>query len=364
MILAAIENFIFFSSLLAVGCFALAWMVRGSVSKGWWEPHPLTLARVYAAAVVLPPLASAWLVAAALLPQAWLGEQNFAASHPSPQHQLHLLGNVTAALEPGLAYATLLFAAAAAAFALWSGVRGYLGISRVIDRLEMNAAPPPAEQIARVEAAAAKYKFSVGVVMSEYPFSIVWGFGRARLVLSSGLLCALTAEELIGLLEHEAAHQARRDNLTKLVLTLLGHLSLAFPLAWRLLQWRAEQVEMVCDEVAAARTAAPLEIAGALVKLRRLTRNVADIALSAPLASSFFPDDVSGFERRVRRVVALAETPPDAIRVQTLSKSPAGEALSLVVAFAITLLLMIVVTPLAVHEVIEALIQLIRQFIR
>lgn len=50
MIVVAIENFIFFSSLLAVGCFVFAWMVRGSVSKGWCEPHPLTLARVYAAA--------------------------------------------------------------------------------------------------------------------------------------------------------------------------------------------------------------------------------------------------------------------------------------------------------------------------
>lgn len=360
MIVAAIENFIFFSSLLAVCCFALAWMVRGAVSKGWWQPHPLTLARIYAAAVIFPPLAGAWLVAAALLPQAWLGEKTFAASHPSPRHQLHLLGNVTASLEPGLAYATLLFAAAAAAFALWSGVRGYLGISRVIDRLEMNAAPPPVEQVARVKEVAAKYSFSVGVVMSEYPFSIVWGFGRARLVLSSGLLCALTAEELIGLLEHEAAHHARRDNLMKLALTLLGHLSLAFPLSWRPLQWRAEQVEMICDEVAAARTSAPLEIAGALVKLRRLTRNVADVALSAPLASSFFPDDVSGFERRVRRVVALAEISPDVIRAQALSKSPAGEALFLAVTFSLTLLLMIALTPLAVHEIVEALIQFIR----
>jgi Zn-dependent protease with chaperone function len=360
MIFIAVENFIFFSSLLAVCCFALAWMMRGCVIQGWWQPHPLTLSRLYAAAVIIPPTAGAWLVAAALLPQAWLGEQDFAASHPPPHHQLHLLGEMTAALEPGLAYATLVFAAAAVTFALWSGVRGYLGVSRVIDRLEMNAAPPPAEQVARVEEAAAKYMLGVGVVMSEYPFSIVWGFGRARLVLSSGLLCALTEEELGGLLEHEAAHHARRDNLMKLALALLGHLSLAFPLSWRLLQWHAEQVEMVCDEVAAARTAAPLEIAGALVKLRRLTRHASGIASSAPLASSFFPDDPSGFERRVRRVVALTETPPDAIRVQTLSKSPAGEALSLATAFAVTLLLLIAVTPLAVHEVVEAIIQFIR----
>jgi Zn-dependent protease with chaperone function len=360
MTLAAVENFIFFSSLLAACCFALAWAARGCVIRGWWQPHPLTLSRLYAAAVILPPTAGAWLVAASLLPQAWLGERDFAASHPPPHHQLHLLGEMTAALEPGLAYATLVFAAAAATFALWSGVRGYLGVCRVIDRLETNASSPPARQVARVEEAAAKYRLGVGVVMSEYPFSIVWGFWRARLVLSSGLLCALTEEELVGLLEHEAAHHARRDNLTKLALALLGHLSLAFPLSWRLLRWRAEQVEMVCDEVAAARTAAPLEIAGALVKLRRLTLNVGGAAPSAPLASSFFPDAASGFERRVRRVVALAETPPDAIRVQALAKSPAGEALSLAVSFAVTLLLLIAVTPLAVHEVVEAVIQLIR----
>ncbi len=75
---------------------------------------------------------------------------------------------------------------------------------------------------------------SVGLVMSDYPFSFVWGFGRSKLVLSSGLLHTLSPEELAGLLEHEAAHHTRRDNLAKLALTFFGQASLAFPLAWRL----------------------------------------------------------------------------------------------------------------------------------
>ncbi|MBX3278810.1 MAG: M56 family metallopeptidase [Acidobacteria bacterium] len=360
MMVTAIENFLFFSSLLSLLCYTVAWAVRRGEMKKWWQPHPQTLARLYAAAVAFPPALGAWLVAASLLPQAWLGEQSFAASHPAPHHQLHLLGDLTASLEPGLAYATLVFALAATSFAVWSVVRGYLGVSSVIDRLGMNSTPPASSRVAFVEQLATKRRLGVGVVLSDYPFSFVWGFGRSRLVLSSGLLCVLTEAELAGLLEHEAAHHVRRDNLTKLALALLGHLSLAFPLSWRLLQWRAEQVEMICDEVAAARTTAPLEIAEALVKLRRLTRHIPGIASSAPLASSFCPDDASGFERRVLRIVALAETPPDAQRAQALSRSPAGEALSLAATFAMTLLLIIALMPLAVHEIVETLIRFIR----
>jgi hypothetical protein len=52
-------------------------------------------------------------VAAAFLPEWWLGEEAFGTAHPAPLHQLHLLSDLTAALEPRLAYATLAFAAVA-----------------------------------------------------------------------------------------------------------------------------------------------------------------------------------------------------------------------------------------------------------
>lgn len=127
-------------------------------------------------------MAAVWIVAAAFLPEWWLGEEAFGTAHPAPLHQLHLLSDLTAALEPRLAYATLAFAAAASTFAAWSSVRGYARVGRVVGRLEMGAVPPGAEQVKAVEEAAARHRMSVGLVMSDCPLSFVCGFRRSKLV--------------------------------------------------------------------------------------------------------------------------------------------------------------------------------------
>lgn len=36
-----------------------------------------------------------------------------------------------------------------------------------------------------------RYGFQVGLVMSDYPFSFVWGFTRSKLIVSTGLLRTL-----------------------------------------------------------------------------------------------------------------------------------------------------------------------------
>jgi Zn-dependent protease with chaperone function len=308
----------------------------------------------------MPPISAAWLVTAALLPKVWLDETAFEAAHPVTHLRFHLLGDLTAAFEPTLAFATLALATMAASFALWSSVRGYLSVSRVIDRLEADVAPPQAKQLIMVEKFAADERFKVGVVLSDYPFSFVWGFINSRLILSSGLLHVLNAKELAGLLEHEAAHHSRRDNLIRLTLTLLGHLSLAIPCSWLLLRWRAEQVEMICDEVAAATTGAPLEVADALVKLRRRTITA---PLHAPLpfsASNFIPDGAEGFERRVLRILELAEDMPDPSRSSSLSRAPMAMAYIIPLLFVASLVLSLALAPLAAHRAAESLIQLIR----
>lgn len=357
--ITAVENFILFSTMLALAGFTIAWASRRAAESGWWQPHPNTLARLYAAAIITPPVMAAWLVAAAFLPESWLGEAGFEAAHPAPFHQLHLLGDLTSTLEPVLAYFTLSMAAAAALFAASQSVRGYLRAGKVIERLQLSAAPPPADQLALVNLVAEQHGLSVGLVMSDYPFSFVWGFAHSKLVLSSGLLHALTPEELAGLLEHEAAHHTRRDNLAKLALTFCGHASLAFPLAWRLLRWRAEQVEMVCDEVAAARTSAPLEIAEALVKLRRRTLSPGGAPANV-CTSGFIPEDSTSFEHRVCRVLALTDAPPTAARANVLSRSHKREALFVAATFAVTLIAVTALAPLAVHRAAESLIQIIR----
>ncbi len=114
----------------------------------------------------------------------------------------------------------------------------------------MNASLPRPEKVVLVERVAARHGLDVGLVMSDYRFAFVRGFRRSKPVLSSGLLCALTAEEPAVVLEHEAARHGRRDNLVKLAPSACSYASAAFPLSRLILRWRALQVEMVYDDVA------------------------------------------------------------------------------------------------------------------
>lgn len=355
----AVENFVLFSTCFALVSFAVAYFVRSLARQRKWQLSSHALTRLYTLSLLTPPVFAAWIVAAAFLPQMWIGEASFDAAHFASRHELHLFGNLTARLEPTLAYGVIVFVVAASLFILWSSLRSWWRIGRVIQKLEMNAAAPPPEQIALVGRIAGRERLEVGLVMSDYPFSFVWGFWHSKLILSSGLLRTLNAEELLGVMEHEAAHHSRRDNLSKLILSACGYTSLAFPLSRLILKWRAEEVEMVCDEVATARTSAPLDIADALVKLRRQTLNPVACASTAVSASGFSSENELNFERRVHRLVRLADAPPDTTRAVALSRSASGNnAIFVLTLFASSILLFTLIEPLAVHTAAEVLIQL------
>ena len=354
-LLTAVENVVLFGSLTAIATFAIAGAVRWATRRGW-RPHPYLLTRLYAAAVAAPPLVALWLVAAALLPEWWLGKTAFDVEHAGPGH-LHLLSDLTASLEPGLGLATAALALAGAVYAAVAGVGGYRRVSQFVSRLDATA-PPPAGTVALVQEVAARHGLDVGLVLSEHPITFVWGFGRSKLLLSSGLLDTLTTEELAGVLEHEATHHTRRDNLVKLALSFSAHATLLFPLARRILAWRAEAVELVCDEVAAARTGEPLEIAGALVKLRRFA-SLASRSAPAAAAAGFLPAGATGFEYRVRRLVAFADALPSPASVAGYARGPLREATAATVTFAATLAAVLTVAPLAVHRAVETVINLL-----
>ncbi|MGE0129264.1 MAG: M56 family metallopeptidase [Blastocatellales bacterium] len=353
--IAVIENFILFSTLLALCGFAVAIAVRAATECGWRQWQPETLTRIYSAAVVLPPLVAAWLTSAAFLPEWWLGEAAFDAAHPQPLHQLHLLGELTAKLEPALAYVTVSLVLLSAISVAWLSVRGYLRLNALIERLDVKAQPPLPEQLALIKSASAHSKLRIGLVMSDHPFSFVWGFHRSRLVLSSGLLNMLTPDELRGVIAHEAAHDSRRDNLAKLVLSLFGYASLAFPLTRLILKYRAEQVELLCDEMAAARTAVPLDLAEALVKLKRRT-----IMPAPAIASGFFPVSALDLERRVQRLLDLSDALPAPTRLAALSRPYGYKAVFIATLSVLTLLVVSLAAPLAVHEATEALIHVLK----
>lgn len=355
--LEVLENFLIFATAFGLAGFAIACAARVVSRRRPDRLPPRALARVYTLALVVPPLTASWLVAAALLPCLWLGESGVSAVHPAPLHGLHLVGDLTARLEPLLGSTVVMVVAGMALLVAWSTARGHRRLAWAVARLELAGVQPPAAHVALVQAATRRHGLDVGLVQSDYPFSFVWGFRRSKLVVSSGLLAALTPDELAGVLEHEAAHHARRDNLVKLALVIAAHASLAAPLGRRLLRWRHEQVELLCDEIAAARGSAPLDIAEALVKLRRRTLALGPRPALAVAASRFVPDDDGSVERRVRRLVALADRalPPGV-------STPPRSALALTVAalFLGSLVALGAWAPLAVHAATESLLQTLR----
>jgi Zn-dependent protease with chaperone function len=359
VLIHALENFILFNTVFALGGFLIAYLLMSAATRGWLQIQPYALSRCYTTLLILPPVLSAWLVGASLLPEAIMGKSAFEAAHPSPLHELHLLGEITARLEPTLAYLTMIFLVAAALFAAISTVRGYIRVSGLVKRLEVNATQPSQEQISLVQETAARYGMEVGLVMSNYPFTFVWGFIRSKLILSTGLLCDLTRDELAGVIEHEATHHLRRDNLVKLLLNICCYSSLAFPLSRLVLKWRAINVEMICDEVAVARTTAPLEIAEALIKLRRLMLPKSESLPVQASGSEFVPDGSQSFERRVHRLLDFADCLPDPKQVVTMSILRKGRAFFIATSVILTLVVSTMLAPLAVHHAAEALIHFI-----
>jgi Zn-dependent protease with chaperone function len=350
LLISIVENFVLLSTIFAIVSFAFAGAAKLLAQRGSYALRTNSLIRLYTWALILPPVLALWIVAAAFLPEFWMPEA-FNAAHSTP-HELHLLGDLTAKVEPTLAYTMLLFAAGAGLFTAWSGWHSYMRVAQLISRLQMNTEPAESHQIARVEETAQRYGFKVGLVMSDYPFSFVWGFTRSKLIVSTGLLRTLNESELIGLLEHEAAHHERRDNLIKLALSFCTYASLAFVLTRRLLTWRGLEVERLCDEVASSRTKAPLDIASALVKLRRRTS-------PTPLtASSFIAEDMSSFHSRVSRLI---DSEGDKTSITAGPVSARQIAIGFSLLFAGSLFISTYFFPLAFHRTVESLIQLLAE---
>lgn len=349
MLVSPVENFVLLSTIFAVVFFVLAGALKLLVQHQLCRLTTRTLIQFYTWALILPPALALWVVAAAFLPEWWMPEAFNAAHHT--RHELHLLGDLTAQIEPTLAYMMLLFAVGAGLFAAWSAWHSYVRVTQLIARLQTNAEPAEPCQIAIVEQAAKRHALEVGLVLSNYPFSFVWGFSRSKLIVSTALLRTLNEAELIGLLEHEAAHHERRDNLIKLVLSFCSYSSHAFPLTRRLLAWRGFEVERMCDEIASSRTSAPLEIASALIKLRRQTSPV------RVAASSFIAEDVSSFHARVERLIESDESASTSLATVAHSQMPV--AIIFGVLFVSSLFVSIYFFPLGFHQTLESLIQLL-----
>lgn len=349
LLLAGIENFVLINTVLSTLAFFLIGVVRVSGQLNVW--HPLGQSRLYAAALVFPTLISGWLVLAALLPVGWLNGPQWTTHHEEP-HTLHLLSALTSGFDPALEYSTFLFLVAATLTAGLVALRVYLQVGSLVRCLELSNEPVPVEHIAHVKQTCRQYGLEVGLVHSRRPFSFVWGYFKSKLIVSTGLLNSLSTPELAALLEHEIAHHQRRDNLLKWLLTVCRYSSVAFPLTNLIYSWWSHSVEMICDEVAAHHTH-PLAVAEALVKIKRL----AGTFPMSPHAgqSAFFGDTTHHLEHRIHHLVGLLDS-QKRIPVTRLRRSWTGSALWLSVTCGALLLMVFVISPLAIHRLLEQIL--------
>ena len=348
VLVVGVENFILINTALSLLTFLVVYLVK--ISRVCKNQQPAFFTALYASAIVIPPLFSTWIVISAFLPQIYLSANQWSQEHQL-NHNLHLLNAWTFPLDPTFAYVTLLFLVMSLLVANYVLTKAYLTVSKIVGLLEVSAKPVDSAQISQTKAICQEYGLDVGLVTSDYPFSFVWGYWKAKLVISTGLLNLLTSSELSGLLQHEVAHHQRRDNLSKWILTLCRYSSPLFPLMGMVYRWWNEQVEMLCDEIAAKRTNYPIDIASALVKLKRVA-NHRGRWIAQPTESSFFGEDNSNFEQRVERVLSITET--SSTNKNHLLQKSWGKPLTIIsTSYVLSLILLFSLDPLAVHHMLE-----------
>ena len=136
-----------------------------------------------------------------------------------------------------------------------------------------------------------------------FPVVAIAGILKPRLYVSRRVLAALSREELAAVVEHEAAHLRRRDNLVRLVLCACPD-----PLAWsphgEALEraWSAA-TERESDAVVGSESRR-LDLASALVKVARLAEGR---SLTISAAAAFYAGDP--IADRVKRLLEPAEAP-------------------------------------------------------
>jgi beta-lactamase regulating signal transducer with metallopeptidase domain len=187
------------------------------------------------------------------------------------------------------------------------------------------------------------------VIESAAPCVMLTGLFRTRIVVSSAVLAALSAEELSAVIRHERAHGVHRDNLNRLLLLLApGMLPSAsgfrrLEQAWaRLAEWAAD------DRAVAGNTRRSLSLAAALVRVARL-----GAAAPAPALVTSLMADGADLSERVDRLLGPAHrATPRRDRDPILMASA-----SLLLTGALIAMVAHPVTLHSAHECLEFLIQ-------
>ncbi len=145
---------------------------------------------------------------------------------------------------------------------------------------------------ARREAAPSWLTADAAIFASSRPLAFTAGYMKPRIFVSSGLLEALDENELRAVISHEAHHRDSRDPLKALALGFVSDLLFFLPVSPFLRRACLLESEMAADARAARLETGPLEVAGSLLKVRKL----------AGVQASWFFDPT---EERVKRLLGM-----------------------------------------------------------
>lgn len=237
--------------------------------------------------------------------------------------------------------------------------RGCLGwlIKNSLILPEVEALPPQTQSLLQEFREAERVKLDL--ISSHFPVSFLSGIFHPQVILSTGLLRILSLGQLKALLQHEIAHHIRLDNLTQLILSICRNLLFISPTGHLLFRWWKQEAELLCDEIAIYRTGRPLDLAEALLRMKRAMIDAKALGIQAHLSSAFFgPFTSASIERRMRNILSFCDQ--DLARPD-LSCPRSSPLLGLVgfatISFFLLCLLEIWIDPLILHCQMERIIR-------
>ncbi|HUB80101.1 MAG TPA: M56 family metallopeptidase [Bryobacteraceae bacterium] len=187
------------------------------------------------------------------------------------------------------------------------------------------------------------------VIAGSAPCVMLTGLFRRRIVISTGVVDALSAEELAAVVRHERAHGVSYDNLKRLLVLLAPDIvPLRFGLrklerAWaKMAEWAAD------DRASAGNTRRSLSLAAALVRVARL----GSVAPAPALATSLMADGAD-LSERVDRLLHPVERGVQGRHREPILTASAG----LLLTGAMAALMAQPATLQSAHEWLELLIQ-------
>lgn len=144
----------------------------------------------------------------------------------------------------------------------------------------------------------------VSVIAFRAPLCFVTGVLRPRLVLSTGILDRLDAIDVGAILAHEIGHVERRDPMWR----RLGHGAMSFHLPGlgrRAFEQWALAAEFACDSTAANHLGSSGQVAGALIRFKRLASGIGQADLDSPKVIEMAPEfsPMADLEARVRELL-------------------------------------------------------------